>query len=94
MSTNLQDNGNLKKSSWSAKRIAIIAIFVALSAVGAMIPVRPTLNSMAFRRVSFSSGGNLYAIAQRGLLAVLPKISRGAQAFNFKTTPSISYANV
>ena len=46
MSTNLQDNGNLKKSSWSAKRIAIIAIFVALSAVGAMIKIPSPIGSI------------------------------------------------
>ena len=31
--------GDLKKSSWSVKRIAIMAIFIALSAVGAVIKV-------------------------------------------------------
>ena len=46
MSTNLQENGNLKKSSWSAKRIAIIAIFVALSAVGAMIKIPSPIGSI------------------------------------------------
>lgn len=38
--------GDLKKNSWSAKRIAIIAIFIALSAVGAVIKIPSPLGSI------------------------------------------------
>ena len=38
--------GDLKKSSWSAKRIAILAIFIALSAVGAVIKIPSPLGSI------------------------------------------------
>lgn len=36
---NSPEKGDLKKSSWSARRVAIIAVFVALSAVGALIKI-------------------------------------------------------
>lgn len=38
--------GDLKKSSWSARRIAILAIFIALSAVGAVIKIPSPLGSI------------------------------------------------
>ena len=41
-------------------------------AVGVIRPVLPTDNSISSSFVSFSSGGYLYAIAQRGTLEVAP----------------------
>ena len=46
------------------------------SPVGVKTPVRPTATSMSRSVVSFSSGGYLYASAQRGNFAVLPSASR------------------
>ncbi len=42
----MANDGDLKKSSWSARRIAIIAIFVALSAVGALIKIPSPIGSI------------------------------------------------
>ncbi|MEA5049999.1 MAG: ECF transporter S component [Oscillospiraceae bacterium] len=41
-----QIEGDLKKTGWSARRIAIIAIFIALSAVGAMIKIPSPIGSI------------------------------------------------
>ncbi|HBK67778.1 MAG TPA: alpha-ribazole transporter, partial [Firmicutes bacterium] len=35
----IQEKKDLKKNLWSVKRVSIIAIFLALSAVGAMIKI-------------------------------------------------------
>jgi hypothetical protein len=43
------------------------------TANGVITPVRPMLGRMSLRTVVFSSGGNLYAIAHRGALDVLPR---------------------
>ena len=44
--TSQAQEGDLKKSSWSVKRIAIMAIFIALSAVGAMIKIPSPIGSV------------------------------------------------
>lgn len=41
-----EQTGDLKKSNWSVKRIAIMAIFIALSAVGAMIKIPSPIGSI------------------------------------------------
>ena len=47
----MANDGDLKKSSWSARRIAIIAIFVALSAVGALIKIPSPIGSIGLDSV-------------------------------------------
>jgi hypothetical protein len=44
---------------------------------------------MSFKRVSTRSAAYLYAIAQRGDLAVKPSRSRCANVFTFTTAPSV-----
>ena len=46
------------------------------TANGVARPVRPMLTMMSLRIVVFSSGGNLYAIAQRGAREVNPISAR------------------
>ena len=60
------------------------------SATGVSTPVRPTWMRISRRTVSFSSGGNLNAIAQRGARAVKPSASCWAKLSTFTTTPSMS----
>ena len=60
------------------------------TANGVARPVRPMLTMMSRRIVVFSSGGNLYAIAQRGARDVKPISARWPRSSTFTTTPSIS----
>lgn len=46
MSEKKKMEGDLKKNAWSARRIAILAIFIALSAVGAVIKIPSPLGSI------------------------------------------------
>ena len=64
------------------------------TANGVVRPVRPTDTWMSRRTVVRSSGGNLYAIAQRGARDVKPSSSRWARSSTLMTTPSISYGEV
>ena len=57
---------------------------------GVAFPVRPIETMMSCSRVVASSGGNLYAMAQRGALDVAPSSARWARSSTFTTTPSIS----
>ena len=59
------------------------------SATGVSTPVRPTCTMMFSRAVSFCSGGNLYAAAQRGARAVAPRASRVAMELILMTAPSV-----
>ena len=61
------------------------------TAVGVILPVLPTESSIFNSLDSFSSGGYLYAIAQRGTLDVSPNCSRSEKRLIFTTAPSISY---
>ena len=63
-------------------------------AVGVRTPVRPTATSMLRSVVSFTSGGYLNAIAQRGNLLVEPIKSRCAKSFTLITAPSISKSSL
>lgn len=56
---------------------------------GVSTPVRPTCTMMFSRAVSFCSGGNLYAAAQRGARAVAPRASRVAMELILMTAPSV-----
>ena len=60
------------------------------TANGVARPVRPMLTMMFLSLVVFSSGGNLYAIAQRGARLVEPISARCASESTFTTAPSIS----
>ena len=57
---------------------------------GVTRPVRPTLTLMSRSLVVTSSGGYLYAIAQRGARVVEPSWSCTARSSSLTTTPSIS----
>ena len=59
-------------------------------AKGVACPPGPIETSMSMRRVVLSSGGSLYAIAQRGALAVEPNFCCVAKSSTLTTTPSIS----
>ena len=59
------------------------------SATGVSTPVRPTCTIIFSRVVSFCSGGNLYAAAQRGARAVAPSASRVAVELILITAPSV-----
>src|SRR5581483_6565513 len=61
------------------------------TANGVAFPVRPIDTMMSFSFVVRSSGGNLYAIAQRGAFDVEPNSARNRSSSTFTTTPSISY---
>src|SRR5450756_1133105 len=60
------------------------------TATGVRAPVLPTPTWMSTTVVVFSSGGNLKAIAQRGLLLVAPRAICWSNELTFMTTPSIS----
>jgi hypothetical protein len=60
------------------------------TAKGVTAPVRPTLMSIFTSLVSACSGGNLYAIAHRGNLDVVPSLARSAIVSSLTTTPSVS----
>ncbi len=64
-----------------------------ITANGVTRPVRPTLTLMSSSSlvVTSSSGGYLYAMAQRGARLVLPSCCCRASWSIFTTTPSISY---
>jgi hypothetical protein len=60
------------------------------TANGVARPVRPIETWMSRSKVVRSSGGNLYAIAQRGARDVVPNRARCATSSTLTTTPSIS----
>ena len=60
---------------------------------GVAFPVRPIDTMMSRSVVTRSSGGNLYAIAQRGAWLVAPSAERCARSSILTTTPSISYGS-
>ena len=60
------------------------------TAFGVRTPVRPTWTTMSSTTDSFSSGGYLKAMAQRGTLEVEPRISRSDKLLSFTTAPSMS----
>ena len=60
------------------------------TALGVSTPVRPTEMTMSFKSVCLTSGGYLYAAAQRGNLAVEPRAARCANELTLTTAPSIS----
>ena len=60
-------------------------------AKGVALPVRPMDTMIPLRSVVFSSGGNLYAMAQRGARDVAPSSLRCARSSTLTTVPSISY---
>ena len=62
-----------------------------ITANGVTRPVRPTFTRISSSRVVTSSGGYLYAIAQRGARLVLPSLACTASSSILTTTPSISY---
>ena len=62
-----------------------------ITANGVTRPVRPTLTRMSSSLVVTSSGGYLYAIAQRGARLVAPSARCTSSESIFTTTPSISY---
>jgi hypothetical protein len=62
-----------------------------ITANGVTRPVRPTLTLMSSSRVVTSSGGYLYAIAQRGARLVAPSARCTSSRSSLITTPSISY---
>ena len=57
---------------------------------GVTRPVRPTLTRMSSSRVVTSSGGYLYAMAQRGARDVAPSARCWSSRSILTTTPSIS----
>ena len=61
-----------------------------MKANGVTRPVRPTLTLMSSSLVVASSGGYLYAIAQRGARDVEPSRRCSATSSTLTTTPSIS----
>ena len=63
-----------------------------MTALGVIFPVLPTVKIMSSSFVITSSGGNLYAIAHFGVLAVYPKTSYLVISLTLITIPSISYA--
>ena len=64
---------------------ANVSLLVLLSAV-----LKSALLSISSNLVIISSGGNLYATAQRGTFAVKPNSSCTDKEFTLRTTPSIS----
>ncbi len=63
------------------------------TARGAMMPVRPTFHSTPSRRVTFSTAGSLYAMAQRGARVPEPASRWSAARSALMTTPSIPKGN-
>src|ERR671923_856510 len=61
------------------------------TANGVIFPVRPVWTSIDFSSAVRSSGGNLYAIAQRGAWLVAPRRRWNLASSTFTTAPSISY---
>ena len=84
----------LSISSWlcsPARRTIVPARRIgSKTAVGVKTPVRPTVTSILCICVSFSSGGNLKAIAHLGAFAVTPSSGRSEMSLSFTTTPSVS----
>ena len=60
------------------------------SATGVRTPVRPTWTEMARSFVSTRSAANLYAMAQRGALLVLPASRWSGSESSFTTAPSVA----
>ena len=60
------------------------------TANGVILPVRPVCTSIDFRSAVRSSGGNLYAIAQRGAWLVDPSRRWSLASSTLITAPSIS----
>ena len=84
----------IKSRLWSVARLTVVpaSLTGARTAVGVRTPVLPTAIVISSSRVSFSSGGNLYATAHLGVLVPSPSVTRSESLFIFITTPSISYA--
>ena len=77
---------------WREARLTVVpAISTGFSsATGVMAPVRPTWYVTALSVVACCSDSNLYAMAHRGLLAVMPSSDCWLYALTLMTIPSMA----
>ena len=85
---------SLRATSSSLWRVQRCTVEPAIStgsrkATGVQVPVRPTLTRISCTRVSRSSGGNLYAMAQRGERDTAPSSAWISRWSTLMTTPSV-----
>ena len=80
---------------WSEARLTVVPAMSTGSrlATGVTVPVRPTWYDTDRKMVEALSALNLYAIAQRGDLAVYQSFSCSFSESTFITTPSVATGN-